>query len=85
VTNTYLELAPVVAKLGHALGWKSVRIRTPIERSQLAYRTDYLVLSRNGSVLPESPSSETIPDDVVRAAPLWTDQYSNLLQVLKRD
>ena len=85
VTNTYLELAPVVAKLGHELGWKSIRIRTPIDPSRLAYRTDYLVLSRQASRLPESPSSETIPDEVVRAAPLWTDQYSNLLQVIKRD
>ncbi len=85
VTNTYLELAPVVAKLGHKLGWKSVRIRTPTNPSRLAYRTDYLVLSRHASQLPESLSAETIPHDIVLAAPLWTDQYSNLLQVIKRD
>ena len=85
VTTTYLELAPVVAKLGNELGWKSVRIRTPNDPSRLAYRTDYLVLSRQASLLPESPSAESIPDDVVHAAPFWTDQYSNLLQVIKRD
>ena len=85
VTNTYLELAPVVAKLGHELGWKSIRIRTPVNPGRLAYRTDYVVLSRQSSRLPESPSSEMIPEEVVRAAPLWTDQYSNLLQVIKRD
>jgi spermidine synthase len=83
VTNTYLELAPVVARLGRELGWKSVRIRTALDSTRLANRTDYLVFSREASSLPDSPTAETISDDVVRAAPLWTDQYSNLIQVLK--
>jgi hypothetical protein len=85
VTNTYLELAPVVARIGHELGWKLVRVRTPFDETWLANHTDSLIFAREATLLPQSPSAETIPDDVIRAAPLWTDQYSNLIQVLKRD
>ena len=85
VTNTYLELAPVVARLGSELGWKSIRIRTLADLSRLAYRTDYLVFARTPELLPQSPTAETISEDLVRSAPIWTDQYSNLFHVLRRD
>ena len=85
VTNTYLELAPVVARQGQELGWKLARIRTVPDPTQLAYRTDYLVFARDPSLLPQSPNFETLSEDVIGSAPVWTDQYSNLFQVLKSE
>lgn len=83
VTNTYLELAPVVARLGHDRGWKSVRIRTETNPSQLAYRTDYVVFAREADALIELKNREMIAERNILAAPAWTDQYSNLFQILK--
>lgn len=85
VTNTYLELAPVIARLGEAQGWKSVRIRTPYDPERLRYRTDYVVFFQDRSMFPSTANLEMMPEEMIRAAPFWTDQYSNLVQVLKRD
>ena len=85
VTNTYLDLAPVVARVGLDQGWKVVRLQTVADPARLAYRTDYLVFAREMSHLPQSKRIETIPEEIIRAAPVWTDQYSNLFQVLKSE
>ena len=75
VSNRYLDLAPVVAKLAAALGKTAAQVVTPgDEKAQTLLATWILV----GSNL-EFP--RVAARDDLR---LWTDDYSNLFQVLKR-
>jgi spermidine synthase len=85
VTNTYLNLAPVVERVGSELKLKARRIRTPANAARLYYRTDYVVLARDASLLGEQPADESRAVDDSSEAPLWTDQFSNLYQVLRDD
>jgi predicted O-methyltransferase YrrM len=83
VTNTYLDLAPVVERVGSELKLKARRIRTPANYARLHYRTDYVVLGRDAPALGEQPAEESAAVDDSVEAPLWTDQFSNLYQVLR--
>ena len=75
VSNRYLDLAPVVAKLAAALGKTAAQVVSPgDEKAQTLLATWILV----GSNL-EFP--RVAARDDLR---LWTDDYSNLFQVLKR-
>jgi len=83
VTNSYLDLAPVVERVGSELNLEAVRIRTPPNSAQLHYRTDYVVLSRNVSCLELHAAGTDVAVEAPVEAPLWTDQFSNLYQVLR--
>jgi hypothetical protein len=85
VTNTYLDLAPVVERVGRELKLKALRIRTPANSARLYYRTDYVVLGRDVPVLGDQLSGASAAVDDSIEAPLWTDQFSNLYQVLRED
>ncbi|MFO0943501.1 MAG: fused MFS/spermidine synthase [Pirellulales bacterium] len=84
ITNTYLDLYPVVKRLAEHHGWKVTRIFRFAD--VLQYRNDYVLLSDDGdfiSRLPESLGDSPAPSVDADALPLWTDQYSNLLQILR--
>jgi spermidine synthase len=75
VSNRYLDLAPVVAKVAAAFGKSAAQVASPgDEKAQTLLATWILV----GGDL-EFP--RVAAKDELR---LWTDDYSNLFQVLKR-
>ncbi len=84
VSNRFLELVPVVAKLARELG---VHSRVVLEKGEGEDRTqsDWVVVSRDPGALRRKPF-----DEVNAEAPeerpewrTWTDDYSNLVQILK--
>ncbi len=86
ITNTYLDLYPVVAKLVEKHGLKMTRFYRAGDRSQQLFRNDYLLLTEDQDFIERHPSEigDMPPSiDSGREVPLWTDQYSNLLQILR--
>jgi len=83
ITNTYLYLAPVVRGLAEEFGLKTTRIYTEEDSDRLLNGADWMLLSKNQAMLDAIPPEP--PDDVQDdfTVPLWTDQYSNLFQILQ--
>ena len=81
VTNSYLQLFPVVEKQAEALGWSAPRISTTKDGDH--YSTDYSMVTQNQTFLQNNPT-QIDPEDQVIDVPLWTDRYHNLFQIMKK-
>ena len=92
VTNRFLDLAPVVEAAARALGARAVRVRNAEDEANAVYESEWILLDRTATpnptvsglaestiVLPPGTSTQ-VENRSVRA---WTDDYSNLLQILK--
>lgn len=81
VTNKYLDLASVVQNIAASLRKQALFIHSAADRQRAIYEADWILVAedrealRNFSVLsrPLTP----------RSLQPWTDQYSNLFQILK--
>jgi hypothetical protein len=85
ITNNHLNLAPVVCAAAKDCKLRVGRVRNDEDDRALASPSDWMLLSRDEKFLQAMPCEHN--DDVCAGprVPMWTDQYSNLLQVLKRD
>jgi len=88
VTNRYLRLAPVVAKLAASRGLRAGLISddpTFAQEAELYYRSsDWVVVTRNEALLSlPSVAAVVKPIEVSDATPLWTDDFNNLVSILK--
>jgi predicted O-methyltransferase YrrM len=83
LTNHHLELAPVAAKLADTLGKQAVLVESDIDEHQEIYNADWMLVTSAPLEIPDLPaaSKPLQPASGVRA---WTDDFSNLFQVLKR-
>ena len=84
VTNRYLDLVPVVAALARAHGMRAVWIPDP-GADVLASKSDWVLVSNNTALLanPRIAGAAT----PIHERPdwrLWTDDFNNLFQVLRR-
>jgi spermidine synthase len=83
VTNRYVDLIPVVEALAHARGLHVIHIADEAEES-MASRSDWLLLSDSRELLDRPELAEFATEIVPRRDwRLWTDDFNNLLQVLK--
>ena len=83
VTNRFLDLVPVVKALADAHGLRATWIRDEGE-GPLASRSDWVLLARDGTVLDRPLIAEA--ETEITEHPewrLWTDDFNNLVQVLK--
>jgi len=85
ISNRYLDLDPVVRAIAERLGLKTIRIDDP-ENNEMVYMSDWMLMVRDPIALsaPEilATPGQPPPDDD-KPWPLWTDAYSNLMQVFK--
>ena len=81
ITNSYLDLAPVVRGVAGRFGWEIARVKSESDSDRALYSADWMVLTRNRELLAALGGSET--DAVTSRSLLWTDAYSNLFQILK--
>ncbi len=82
ITNTHLDLEPVVEKLSAALGKHAVLISTESDDRRNIYRSRWALLTANPLASPEiRRASEKLASrsDIG----VWTDDYNNLFQILK--
>ena len=85
ITNTYLDLYPVVKKLAEHHGFKYTRIARA-GNDDLLYSNDYLLLTHNAAFLAATPPEiADLPRFKSREqeVSLWTDEYNNLMQLLR--
>ena len=85
VTNRYLDLVPVVQKLADAAGLYAVLVADDGQES-MGSRSDWVLLSDSEERLDAKPIEEAAETIEPRAGMrLWTDDFNNIVQVLKHD
>jgi SAM-dependent methyltransferase len=83
VTNRYLDLRPVVKRLADERGLKTVVVADDGDLVHGA-STDWVLLQRDGSLFDTKPFEGATEDiEVPSNLRPWTDDFSNLFQVLK--
>ena len=87
VTNRYLHLAPVVAKIAVSRGLRVGLIEyEPTDEEEELYHSssDWVVVTRNAALLSQPEVAKVVkPIEVGESTPLWTDDFNNLVRVLK--
>jgi hypothetical protein len=82
VTNRYIDLQPVIKGIAEHFGLKSARVHQ--SAGPLVKPSDWIVLARNNSILSQPAFATKLrPLDSQRKVRLWTDDYSNLFQILR--
>ncbi len=82
VSNRYLELEPIAARIGTAIGLTAIEI-TKYEYNKLDYGSSWVLLTRDQQYVERTNKYEwkllrpNIEDN------LWTDQYSNIIDVIR--
>ena len=85
VTNRYLDLAPVVQQLADAQGLHAVLVADDGEEP-MGSRSDWVLVSDSEDALEAEGIDEVA--QTIEARPdwrLWTDDFNNIVQVLKRE
>lgn len=84
ISNRYLDLDPVVRGLAEDLGLAVVRVDDSQDDGRV-YRSDWMLLATNEAALERITDVAEPVEAPPRGEgwPLWTDVYSNLVQVLK--
>jgi hypothetical protein len=72
ITNRFLDLAPVVRSVAASFGRQVIEVRSAADPARQVLAADWMLVSARN--MGETPSRRTRP---------WTDDYSNLFQVLK--
>ena len=86
VSNRFLELAPVVARLAHENGAHAVLVEDdPEDDSDMRSTSDWVLVSRDAATLAhrEIAARGARPAEDRPDWRTWTDDYSNLVQILK--
>lgn len=82
ITNSHLDLGPVAEKLGRAAGKQAVLVSSEGDSDNEIYGADWVLMS-------SSPLSQALKKASTRLVErpelrLWTDDYNNLFQILKK-
>jgi spermidine synthase len=83
-SNTHLDLRPVVERIAASLGKKTFCVVSPSEEGKEIYGADWVLLTSHQD-LSENPWFQDM-GAALQARPgtrAWTDDYSNLFQILK--
>ena len=84
VTNRFLDLAPVVDELAKTQGLHVLRIDDDGDDNALASRSDWILLSDDAALLADPQLADAATTIEPRPGlRLWTDDFNNLVQVLK--
>jgi hypothetical protein len=84
VSNQYLDLAPVVAQLGSVHGLQARWVHAAKDDAHLYSQSDWILLTRDASFFARPEITGAVRRIEERPGlRLWTDDYNNLLQVLR--
>jgi len=84
VSNHYLDLPPIVRGLAAEQGRQAVRIETTDDESRALDSSTWMLVTNN-AVLLENASPYIATAEGAERTLVWTDAFSSLLQVLKRE
>jgi hypothetical protein len=82
ITNTYLDLIPVLLPMAKAYALHTVVVDTKLDSGE---SSKWMLFSNNKKVLSQLsiPAKQVVNTHLTKNIPLWTDDYSNLFQILK--
>jgi hypothetical protein len=84
ISNRFLDLRPVLANIAQSTGLTARLISDSPTDERAASSTDWVLLARDPRVLDvEEIAARAEPLEPVARFSLWTDQFNNLLDVLK--
>ncbi len=85
ISNRHLDLRPVFWQLAQEFGLDIVQVNRPASSGKDNFSSEWILLTRNPALLePPAIKSHAISfDGYTTAIKLWTDDYSNLFQILK--
>lgn len=83
VSNQFLDLAPVVRKLADAYGFEAVQIHSARDDDRGLSSATWVLVTRNRVLLTRGEIWGAAQDIPAGAARLWTDDYNNLLEVIR--
>jgi SAM-dependent methyltransferase len=84
VSNQYLDLAPVVSQLASFYGLPAVQIVNKKDPAQAISQATWVLVTRNRYFLARPEVADAIrPIPPRPGLRLWTDDYNNLLQVIR--
>jgi len=82
ISNRSLDLVPVVARLAENFGLKMERVETAGD-GLLVARSEWMLLSRDPGFFDRPQMRSAAQTIEARRVQLWTDDYSNLAQLLR--
>ena len=85
VSNHYLDLVPVVEKLATNAGKESVYVLNNGDDERMVSTSAWVLVAKRGRFKGTPIQSAGTPLKVRKDLRLWTDDYSNLFQILKRE
>jgi SAM-dependent methyltransferase len=85
VSNRFLDLVPVVARLAGENGVHAVAVYEDADEDASRTQSDWVLVSRDPAAFKdrEIEAAGAIPAEDRPALRTWTDDYSNLVQILK--
>lgn len=83
VSNKYLDLAPVIAADARSLGKTAVAVHDDGEDADYLFVTTWVLVSSDPTVFQDPMYKGALPLAQHAGLRVWTDDYSNLIQILK--
>ncbi|PIR93755.1 hypothetical protein COT97_04975 [Candidatus Falkowbacteria bacterium CG10_big_fil_rev_8_21_14_0_10_39_11] len=85
ISNQYLDLRPVLVKLGAVNDYQVVIINNKKNDAQKIYTSNWILLTKNKTLLSNKnivSAQSDLPTNSDRFR-VWTDQYSNIFKIIK--
>jgi spermidine synthase len=82
ITNKYLDLYPVLARIAASLGLQAILIENSRNDAEQVYDSRWTVVTGNRELAAKLRSAATTPP--VPPGRVWTDSYTNLLEAIRR-
>lgn len=83
VSNQFLDLAPVVAQLAAGQGMRSIAVQSDADDTAHLAAATWVLAARDTALLDRAEIARTARAIPRRSKPAWTDDYNNLLEVLR--
>jgi hypothetical protein len=83
ISNRFLDLKPVLANIAQALGLTARIVSDSPEGDSSASVTDWVLIARTPDAFTHETLAVAVPIEPNPDFSLWTDQFNNLLDVLK--
>ena len=85
ITNRHFALQPVVAAAAEQFGLTAVKIHSQDNDERLQSRADWMLVTRDKALLatPDIAAATLATETSSRRVRLWTDNHSNMIEIMK--
>jgi SAM-dependent methyltransferase len=84
ISNKYIDLEPVLARVAESLGKATYVVETEDDQAGACFGTTYVLLANDARVFEAPPLKDAgQPAETRDTIGLWTDDFSNLIRLLK--